>query len=100
MLPPTRAGGSCGTPYARILSMTRRQADKYSQSAGGRFTASIRLAEIGLIGEFDAILERCARPPAEFCQPADVEQLVRRAVRPRGVETDLAGVADGGGDDA
>jgi hypothetical protein len=34
--------------------------------------------------------------PAELGQPADVEQLARGAVRPRGVEGDRTGVADGG----
>jgi hypothetical protein len=33
--------------------------------------------------------------PAEFGQPADVEQLARGVVRPRGVEGDRTGVADG-----
>ena len=76
-----RTGGSCGRLGARILSVQRREADRYSQAGGGRFTASLRLAEERLIGEPDALLERGAGAPAELGQPADVEQLARRAVR-------------------
>src|SRR5438132_10683169 len=95
MLPPTeRALAALAAPYPHILSTTRRQADKYSQSEGERFTASIRLAKESPIGEPDAILERGAAAPAEFRQPADVEQFARGAVRPRGVEADLAGIPD------
>src|SRR4029079_10819735 len=39
-------------------------------------------SQIGLVGEPDAVLERGRGAPAEFCQPADIEQLARRAVRP------------------
>src|SRR5687768_17156227 len=59
----------------RILSARRHEADRYSRSGGGRLTASLRLAEEGLIGEPDAVLERGRGAPAELGQPADVEQL-------------------------
>src|SRR5256885_17080458 len=36
-------------------------------------------------------------PPAELGQPGDIEQLSWGAVRPRGIKTDLADIADGGG---
>src|SRR5512144_1799808 len=71
-----------------------------SQSGGGRFTASLRLAEERLIGEPDALLERGRGAPAELGQPADVEQFSRRAVRARGVKADPTGIADGSRDHA
>ena len=77
------------------MTAQRREADRYSQSESGRFTASLRLAEERLIGESDAVFERGRSPPAEPGQPADVEQFSRRAVRARRVETDPTGKADG-----
>src|SRR5262245_6829297 len=99
MLPPTH-WRLLRPAWMRILSAQRRQADRNSQSAGRRFTASLRLAEESLIGEPDPLLQRRAGAPAEFCQPADIEQLARRAVGPRGIEADLAGIADGRRDHA
>src|SRR4029079_1169266 len=76
------------------MTTQRREADRYCQSGGGGFTASLRLAEERLIGEPDALFQRRAGAPAELRQPADIEQLARRAVRPRSVKADLAGIAD------
>jgi hypothetical protein len=58
------------------------------------------LAEVSLIGEPHAVLEASRGAPAEFFQPADVEQLARRAVRPGGIKADPAGVASGRRNDA
>lgn len=40
------------------------------------------LAQIGPVGQLDAVRERGGGAPSEFCEPADVEQFARRAVRP------------------
>src|SRR6185312_457087 len=53
------------------------------------------LAQIRLVREPYAVLQRGARAPAEFRETADVEQLARRAVGLRGVVADAALVTDG-----
>src|SRR5882724_11452437 len=64
------------------------------------FRRLLLLAQKRLVREPNAILQRRRGAPAELCEPADIEQLARRAVGTRRVKTDLAGIADGGGDHA
>src|SRR5260370_38007175 len=63
-------------------------------------TLLVMLVQIRLISKPDSFLERGAGAPAKPGKTADVEQFARRAVRPRGVEADLAGIANGRGDHA
>src|SRR5436309_15074162 len=82
------------------MTVERRETDRYSQSGGGSFTASLRLGEERLIGQPDAVLERGRGAPAELGQVADIEQFSRGAVGARGVKADLATVTDGRRDHA
>src|SRR2546423_14689213 len=71
----------------------------FARPVGSKMTSNLtpcllRFAEIGPIGQSNSILKRGACAPAQFRKPADIEQLVRRAVGPRGVEGDLAGISD------
>src|ERR1700722_19014812 len=54
------------------------------------------LAQIRVIRELDSILERRARMPAQSGKAADIEPFARRAVGPRGVKAELAGISDNG----
>src|SRR5260370_17354262 len=60
-------------------------------------TLLVMLVQIRLISKPDSFLERGAGAPAKPGKTADVEQFARRAVRPRGVEADFAGIANGRG---
>src|SRR5450759_738217 len=86
-----RAGSAPHRPPWGKGTFGRAQLTSPIRCRGGR---SFRFAQIGLIGELDAILERGARAPAQFGEPADIEQFARRAVGPRGVEADRAGISD------
>src|SRR5690606_2831658 len=54
--------------------------------------------DVPLVRRAQAVLERNARPPAEALQPADVEELARRAVGLAAVELDTPLEADDGPD--
>ena len=74
-------------------------ANKAKQSSAERSLSRLfRFAQIGPIGQLNSAIERGACAPAQFSKAADIEQFARRAVGPRGVEADLAGVSDGRGD--
>src|SRR5437773_10419708 len=59
------------------------------------FRRLLLLVQKRLVGEPDAILQRGRGAPAEFGEPADIEQFSRRAVRARRIEADLAAKAYG-----
>src|SRR3982074_786902 len=111
MTPPpnkTFAGGSAIIKNdAAALSMpqgTKRTFGRTHLTSGimkhPPWRGSFHFAEIRLIGELDAVLERGAGAPAQFGQPADVEQFARRAGGFWGVKAAPAAISDGGCDDA
>ena len=78
--------------FRRAIAPHRGNAGDCLRCRSGDATTSLRrllrLAQIRLISQPDALLERGARAPAELGEPADIEQFARRAVGPRRIEAD------------
>src|SRR3979490_2407926 len=87
---------SISRQWERKCGLLRRFAPRNDDGErGGLLRRLLGFAEVSLVSELDSIFQRGARAPAQFGKAADIEQFARGAVRPRGVEADLAGISAG-----